>query len=74
MRSKRIQKRKSKLPPPPQEYQGLLDPFSANNPELVEDEVSQEGWCPCCVDRMAEIELNKLEGEYLALYEQKEKP
>lgn len=65
MRSKRIQKRKAKLPVTPKRPFELPDPFSAENPDLVEDEVAHDDRCPCCVDREAQIELNKLEDEYL---------
>jgi len=64
MRNKRKQKRLSKLPVVPKK-QELPDPFSANNPDLVEHEVNLEGWCPCCVDRQAELEGSKKEREYL---------
>jgi hypothetical protein len=71
VRSKRIQKRKKKLPTPIKKPLALPDPFSAENPELVEQEEIQQEWeqdmCPCCRDRLIEIEYNKLEGEYLAL-------
>lgn len=66
MRSKRKQKRKLQAQKhnTPANKQ-LPDPFSTLNPELVEAEVDREGMCPCCVDRANQIELNKLEKEYL---------
>lgn len=68
MRSKRKQKRKLQAQkhnvPTPANKQ-LPDPFSALNPELVDAEVNMEDMCPCCVDRIAQIEINKLEKEYL---------
>lgn len=68
MRSKRKQKRKLRAQKhniPSLAKKELPDPFSALNPELVEDEVNREGMCPCCVDRLVQIELNKKEKEYL---------
>jgi hypothetical protein len=76
MRSKRKQKRKlqaQKHNVPPRPKRELPDPFSTLNPELVEDEVNREDMCPCCVDRLAQIELNKIEQEYLDWVISKEK-
>ena len=72
MHSKRVQKRKAKLPITPKKYE-LPDPFSAENPDLVEDEVAHADQCPCCVDRGIQLELNKLEAEYLEWTGKKDK-
>ena len=40
------------------------DPFSRLNFDLVREEVWREEMCPCCLDRLAQIELNKAEAAW----------
>ena len=65
MRTKRVQRRRARVPAKPTVRTGLPDLFSRDNADLVHDEVEREYMCPCCVERLLEIQLNREEQLYV---------